>query len=171
MIDRNGDKWIGTYSRGLVHFNDVNWTVYNSSSTGLLLGQLLCCRIDKNDALLIGTQGGLDLCYDNNITVQVREKIKKSPTQFVLYQNYPNPFNPMTLISFQLPATSFVNIEVYNLHGQKVRTLLNNRKPAGFHVVRFDGRNKNGKKLSSGIYFYRIKTDHFVQSRKLTILR
>ena len=86
--------------------------------------------------------------------------------------NYPNPFNPETTISFDISKTGDVFIDVYNIKGQKVKTLINERLEAGNHQVVWDGKDEGGKKLSSGIYFYQIETPNFKsQIKKMIILR
>ncbi|MCK6622156.1 MAG: T9SS type A sorting domain-containing protein [Calditrichaceae bacterium] len=99
------------------------------------------------------------------------------PGKFILYQNYPNPFNPGTAISYQLSpkgqaALSHVELAIYNLLGQKVRTLVQARQPAGRYEVKWDGRNTEGVHVSGGIYFYRLSVENqFVQTRKMTLVR
>ncbi|GEM_PF-2763972 len=78
------------------------------------------------------------------------------PVTYTLFQNYPNPFNPSTNIKFGLPAQSRVNVEIYNLLGQKVRTLVNDDMIAGYHVVEWNGRNDANQQLSSGVYMLKI---------------
>ena len=88
------------------------------------------------------------------------------PLVFSLSQNYPNPFNPTTNIKFTLPETIDVRLEVYNIAGQRVATLVNTQMNAGEHVVAFDGRA-----LASGVYIYRIIAGDFVQSHKMTLIK
>jgi len=78
------------------------------------------------------------------------------PSQLELRQNYPNPFNPQTTIDFRLPATQPITLAVYNVIGQKVRTLVEANLPAGEHSVVWDGRDQGGKMVASGVYFYRL---------------
>jgi hypothetical protein len=86
--------------------------------------------------------------------------------------NYPNPFNPETTITFSVPQTSsFVTITIYNIKGQKVKTLVNERLQAGEHSVVWDGRNGNNKSVSSGIYFYKLKAGNFEKSRKMLLMK
>ena len=85
--------------------------------------------------------------------------------------NYPNPFNPETTINYQLPEDSEVELIIYNIRGQKVKTLLNDIKPAGEHSVIWDGRDYSDKSVSSGIYFYKLKTKEDSQIRKMILLR
>ena len=93
------------------------------------------------------------------------------PEEFALSQNYPNPFNSETNISYQLPAESDVRLEIYNLAGQLVRTLVSDRQEAGSYTVRWDGRDGSGKEVAGGIYFYRIRAGKFSQIKKMVLLR
>jgi len=92
------------------------------------------------------------------------------PKSIKLFQNYPNPFNPETAIRFELPAHSFVKIELYNTLGQKIRTLLAEQKPAGVHIIKWDGKDDNGSSVSSGVYFYSLETGDFRQVRRMVLL-
>ena len=87
------------------------------------------------------------------------------PTKFELSQNYPNPFNPATTIKFGLPSDTKVTLEVYNIVGQKVVTLVNEQMTAGYHQVEFSASN-----LASGIYFFRIGAGNFVKTKKLILM-
>lgn len=91
--------------------------------------------------------------------------------QFYLEQNYPNPFNPVTVISYYLPSDSEVQIEIFNLLGQNIRTLVNQRKAKGAHQIRWDGRNDAGNPVTSGIYIYRMKAGDYVSIKKMALLR
>ncbi|HUU45528.1 MAG TPA: T9SS type A sorting domain-containing protein, partial [Acidobacteriota bacterium] len=93
------------------------------------------------------------------------------PSGFGLAQNYPNPFNPSTLISFNLEYAGQVQLEVVNLLGQRVRTLVNGYRPAGVNSEIWDGRDQNGITVSSGIYFYRLAQDGLSQTRKMVLLK
>ena len=96
------------------------------------------------------------------------------PDKFELFQNYPNPFNPRTVISYQLAVSSSVQLEVYNLMGQKVATLVDEKQPAGSYAVEF-----NASHLSSGVYFYRFlakpshpgKAGNYVETRKMVLMK
>lgn len=88
------------------------------------------------------------------------------PKEFVLNQNYPNPFNPATTISYTLPEASQVLLEVYNILGQKIAILINERQTAGEHQAVFDG-----SAYASGIYFYRLSAGSFAQSKKMLLIK
>jgi hypothetical protein len=93
----------------------------------------------------------------------VREEL---PAEFTLNQNYPNPFNPTTVISYELPQAADVRLEVFDIGGRQVATLVNDQVSAGLHTVNFDAGS-----LSSGVYLYRMKWGSSVLTRKLTILK
>ncbi|MBK7107244.1 MAG: Ig-like domain-containing protein [Ignavibacteriae bacterium] len=94
------------------------------------------------------------------------ENEKEIPVQFSLEQNYPNPFNPSTKIRFSLPQRSEVSLEIFNVIGEKIDELINSTLNAGFHEIDFHSSN-----LSSGIYFYKIKSGNFVQTKKMILLK
>jgi len=93
------------------------------------------------------------------------------PTTFSLDQNYPNPFNPTTTISFSLPKAGKVTLEVYNILGERVRILVNEEKPAGIHQIVWNGTDKNGVPVSSGIYLYKLTTESFTEVKRMTYLK
>ncbi len=88
------------------------------------------------------------------------------PKSFELSQNYPNPFNPVTQIRYSLPVDCKVKLEIYNILGQKVETLVNRRQKVGYKAVKWDADS-----FSSGIYFYRIEAGNFTKARKMILLK
>jgi hypothetical protein len=94
------------------------------------------------------------------------------PKEFRLKHNYPNPFNPSTTIAFALPrACDNVRLEIFNILGQKVNTLVNESLSAGNYITRWDGDDAGGQPVSTGIYFYRLTAGEFVQSKKMLLLK
>jgi len=93
------------------------------------------------------------------------------PGNFRLLQNYPNPFNPVTEIQFEIPKNSFVSLKIYNVLGQEIRALINEKKTSGIYRITWDGRDKLGQYVKSGLYFYRLETDNFSQVRKMIYVR
>ncbi len=91
---------------------------------------------------------------------------KQNIKDFTLKQNYPNPFNPETLIEFSIPQSSFVSLKVYNLLGKEVANLVNDSKDAGVYQVKFDGGN-----LSSGIYFYTLRSGNKIITKKFILTK
>ena len=102
-----------------------------------------------------------------------REERPDIPQAFCLYQNYPNPFNSTTAISYQLSAVRphHTTLKIYNILGQKIRTLVDEKQPPGNYSILWDGKDENGRPVSSGIYFYRLKAGNFCQVRKMVLLR
>ena len=97
--------------------------------------------------------------------------IKLVPGVFALHQNYPNPFNPITEIQFDIPEATVVNISIFNLMGQKVKTLTNEQTLPGYHVVKWDGTNDKGMSVSTGMYFYTLQTGTHNAMRKMLFLK
>jgi hypothetical protein len=93
------------------------------------------------------------------------------PDDFSLSQNYPNPFNPTTTITFSLPVLSSVNLSVYNVLGQKVRTLVDQDLAAGTWEETWDGTTDGGTTVSSGLYFYKLETEEYVSTKKMVFLK
>ena len=99
------------------------------------------------------------------------EEEESRPTIFSVSQNYPNPFNPVTNFRVALPEASHVKIEIFNILGQKIKTLVDEDMRAGVFIVDWDGKDERGVKVSSGIYFYRITTDDFSDIKKMVLLK
>lgn len=93
------------------------------------------------------------------------------PSDYSLEQNYPNPFNPQTRIRYSLPEAGFIAVRVYSVDGEMIKELVNTNKRAGNYEVVWDGTNNYGMKVSSGIYFYQLVTDKFIQTKKLVLLK
>ncbi|MBN1996739.1 S8 family serine peptidase [candidate division KSB1 bacterium] len=100
----------------------------------------------------------------------VEQKVK-TPLKYALYQNYPNPFNPTTRIQYELAGLCDVQLNILNLLGQKVRTLVKGQQNPGVHFTIWDGKNDNGEILPSGMYFYQIRAGEFVQTNKMIFIQ
>jgi hypothetical protein len=88
-----------------------------------------------------------------------------------LLQNSPNPFNPSTTIKFYIPNTSDVSIKIYDILGREVNTLINQQTTAGYHIVYWNGKNRRGENVSSGIYLYRLTAGSFSETKKMNLLK
>ena len=99
------------------------------------------------------------------------DNAKKKAPQYVLKQNYPNPFNPSTTIEFALPHKTFVHINVYNILGEKVETLLSESKEPGHHTISWNGTDDSGSLVGAGLYYYTIETENFFQVRKMLFMK
>ena len=164
-IDYNGNKWIGT-DGGLVKFNDNDWTVLNTSNSGLPNDQVFAIIIDEYGNKIIGTFTGL-VFYNEGGVVNVDKDMDISiPDEYMLSQNYPNPFNPSTIISYQLPEDSQVQIKIYDIMGREIIELVNEYKRAGYYKINF-----NAVSLSTGIYLYKINAGKFSNTRKMLLVK
>lgn len=103
--------------------------------------------------------------------VEEDEGVAILPKEFELGQNYPNPFNPNSAIEFSLPKDCFVRISIYNILGQKVRTLVDEYLQAGYKKVIWDSKNDQGEGVASGVYFYMIEAEDYTQTRKMVLLK
>jgi hypothetical protein len=100
-------------------------------------------------------------------------KNENIPTEFALGQNYPNPFNPATQIEFSIPVKENLGrsrLEIFNLLGQKIRTLVDGPLQAGNYLMAWDGKDENGNRVSSGTYVYYLRNDYFFDIKKMTLL-
>jgi len=119
---------------------------------------------------LVTTQHGHLLAFDPYPEATAVKDLpgdkKYLPEQIHLGQNYPNPFNPITTIEFQIPGSRFVSLNIYNIRGQKVATLVNKKQGPGKHKITFDARG-----LASGVYIYKLEAGKFTAVRKMILMR
>ena len=94
------------------------------------------------------------------------DNISEPPKEFVLLQNYPNPFNPVTVIRYSVPVKDHISLTVYDLLGREVSMLVNDVQSAGSYTIEF-----NASRLSSGIYFYQLRTGRFSETKKMMMLK
>ncbi len=127
-------------------------------------------QLDENGKI-VGPRKEVPKFENLSIAVVSTNPSGSLPKEFSLAQNYPNPFNPTTQISFDLPVSSNVELVVFNVLGQEVKTLVNEEMPAGTHLVTWDGRNASGSSVASGLYFYRISADKFSASKKMLLMK
>jgi hypothetical protein len=108
--------------------------------------------------------------FSDEIQVEV-----KPPKTFSLYQNYPNPFNPATIIRYRIPrleqATIPVELKIYNLLGDEVRSLVQQDQGTGYYAARWDGKNSHGENVAAGTYIYRLRAGSFIKTNKMLLLR
>ncbi|MCJ7576934.1 MAG: T9SS type A sorting domain-containing protein, partial [candidate division Zixibacteria bacterium] len=117
--------------------------------------------------------GGWDLYYDFHDWTDVEEETaeEKLPAEFSLSNNYPNPFNPETKIGYFIPKACQVNLEVFNILGQRVRTLIDEVQTKGKKEVTWDGKGESGNEVASGVYFYKLETENFSQTKKMVLMK
>ncbi len=142
---------------------------------GKLVSLVVKANVDtKTSADAIGIANVYDVrgsSHQEGEALTFIEEAREIPTQFRLWNNYPNPFNPSTTISFDLPEAVSVRIDIFDVSGRRIRTLLNEPKVAGTHQVVWNGNDDNGKLVASGLYVYRIHAGNFVQSKKMLFMK
>jgi len=162
IINSNSYFFAGT-SNGIFASpdNGTSWTAINSGLTDTSVSSLVI----SGTYLFAGTASGVWRRPLSEITF-TNEPPPSSPKEFSLFQNYPNPFNPTTVIKYQLPASDYATLKVYDLLGREIANLVDEYKKAGYYNVRFDG---NG--LTSGMYFYRLTTKSFTITKSMILLK
>jgi len=121
--------------------------------------------INFNEKIFVGLGAGIFSRPVSQLT-EISNPVSITPVEFNLKQNYPNPFNPVTTIKFSVPKNQFVKINVYDVSGKMVAELVNGYRTTGEHEVSFDAT-----KLSSGIYFYELKTNDFSETKKMLLVK
>ncbi len=142
----------------------LSWIVYPDT------GGLTISKIPRPGT---GDTSSFKVCFPESLGSDVKEiegdNIK--PSDFSLSQNYPNPFNPTTNFQFTLPKSSHVKIEIFNIVGQKVAILVDGDMKPGIYAADWNGRDVNGKSVSSGIYFYRMQAGDFSDMKKMVLVK
>jgi hypothetical protein len=144
----------------LFHHNGVDWIeITDSIDTS---ANRVCGVVTSFSPFGVGIPSFVDIADDADAT---------RPATFELHQNYPNPFNPYTTVAFTLQSPASVQIEIYDILGQRVRTLVDASMPAGNHRVVWDGRNVAGRAVGSGVYFYRFRAGDVTETRRMLLLK
>jgi len=157
------DLFAGT-GKGVFMYNNKssNWTQVNDglSNTNILS----LCVFNTN--IFAGTDSSIWMRPLSEVITGVEKNKNNLPTSFSLWQNYPNPFNPVTTISFSIPKTGFVTLKVYDILGRDIATLVKEYRPAGNYSIKFDG-----SKTTSGVYFYRLQSGNYTETKKLLLIK
>jgi len=165
-VDPKGKIWFGT-DKGVHTLDGAQWE-YFTSAEGLPNETVTSTAFFSNGTAWIGTLGGLTRLAPKSVGVASDQTV---PMQISIRGNYPNPFNPSTVISYTLPRGGMAVLTVYNIAGQKVRTLAAGFTTAGTHSIVWDGRDDSGRMVSSGVYIARLMTGNAVSSRKMLLMK
>jgi hypothetical protein len=161
----SGSKLFAGTSAG-VFCSTNNATSWTAGNTGLT-NSFVCCLACNAYDLFAGTPSGVWRRPLSEMITSVGELFTDLPTGFILRQNYPNPFNPTTVIEFGVAKKGYTTLKLYNVLGQEVATLYEGSAEAGeINTIRF-----NASGLGSGVYFYRLISESFVNTKKLILLR
>ncbi len=135
------------------------------------------CKVEIDGSLLnftaVEPAGNIidEFTIDKNVSYVERLTGEAIQPEFILYPAYPNPFNLSTTITFTIPVSSNVELSIYDIKGQKVKTLINIKLETGFHKFTWNGKDHSGKSVTSGIYIYHIKTEKYRSSGKMILLK
>ena len=173
--------------------NNLNKIAFDQNNNGIIVGNMGTILISRNggeiweqensgtslnlnaisitDSLAIAVGDNGTILGKSDITLDAEKEESEIPSNYYLSQNYPNPFNPSTTIKYQIPEISFVTITVYDILGREVATLVNEEKPAGSYEVQFSSYSEEGRNLTSGIYFYQLKANNYVETKKMILLK
>lgn len=126
----------------------------------------------SNTIVVIATDNIYIYFYSLGTYTGITSKSKTTlPKKLSLSQNYPNPFNPSTTIEYTLPSASHVTVQIFNNNGQLIKSLVDEEKSTGDYSVIWDGKNNNGGRVASGVYFYTVKTDDNELVKKMVLLK
>ena len=167
---------IENYSQNFVYLGDIGAGDSVVSIQGIFVAVL---GDDCNGQTLIPFQAVIGSNQKNywieNFEIDIIELYTKDklliPDNYQLKDAYPNPFNPVTTIEYGIPEAAYVKILVYDLLGQKVKILEFSQKEAGYFTTQWDGTNQHGESVSAGMYFYRIRTGNFSDTKKIILLK
>jgi len=139
-----------------------SYWIHNPSEIG---ETILCLLIERNS-------GGGDYTIINEDIISIESNdFTLLPSNYELAQNYPNPFNPKTTIKYQLPEATLINLNIYNIKGQLVKTLVDEMQDAGYYNITWDGCNNDDKELPSGLYIYRLSGEDYIESKRMLLLK
>ena len=122
----------------------------------------------SNLEVLNGIPYTIEVNWDGTATDLAQTDI---PSGFELYQNYPNPFNPSTTIRYDVGESSIVKLDIFNIQGQLIATLVDEYKSAGTHHAYWDGRNRSGSNCSSGVYIYQLSTPSARMNKQMVLVK
>jgi hypothetical protein len=135
----------------------------------------------QNHYLNVNLKNGTCITYDiaditkidfgNIVTSQEAQKLIQIITTFKVMQNYPNPFNPSTTIQYEIPGAGKVEIQIFNITGQLVKTIENRHNTGGSYLIMWDGNNEAEVKVASGLYLYSVTYEHTTQSKKMILVK
>ncbi len=189
-VDYSGNVYVtgvGTGSGGGLDYVTIKYDTlgnelwvqrYNGQGNGM--DQAFAIAVDNSGNVYVtgySVGSGTDFDYVTIKYIQTGNYVqdetgsRERPSEFDLSQNYPNPFNPTTKIEFTLAKSGFVTLQIYDVRGRKVRTLVSEELSSGYKSVLWDGKNEAGKDVASGVYFYQLKVGDFSEPKKMLLLK
>jgi len=164
----------GDYCSGKIRMLRYNSGVVTSDS--LLTQKAILISsfgVDQNNELyVVATSASGKIWRFNKSPLALGvEETESLPKDYSLFQNYPNPFNPSTVISYSIPKAGFVKLQIFDITGKQIRSLVNTNQQPGRYDISFNGRDDYGNTIPSGIYFYTLSSEKFTETRKMLMLK
>lgn len=150
----------GTFRKSLIGMGNDPWDIFATDIDG-----------DEKTDVLSGVLHKVIWFQNGGPITNINKPIANLPDKIGVRQNFPNPFNPLTQIRYSIPTSQNVTITLYNILGQKIKTLLSQKQTAGEHKVIWDARDDSGQPVSSGIYFYQLRAGDFTETKKMMLMR
>jgi len=175
-LDLVGDPfpWFPDYER--MHCWSVRFVIDSTAPSQIAFADTT--NDFRNGSLMLGLNDGLSeitpgfqMGIINYGPVSADDYLSNLPASFSLSQNYPNPFNPDTKIDFALPSPQIVRLEIFDILGRKIKTLIDKRLDAGYHSIQWNGTADDDDQILSGIYFYRLSAGDHIESRKMILMK
>jgi len=165
----NNQKAVGDY--GVIEITSSVYPIEFSYHTKDLEENWVILNKMTGDKYSISGEGKITIPNPVQFLELRKNSISTIPDKFAMHQAFPNPFNPVTNIHFDVPENSHVRISIYNLLGEEITALVDGEVPLGFHSVIWDGTNKLGNPVSAGVYLSRFKSESFIKTQKLILLK
>ena len=176
---------------GMINGRVLPWVQDSSSANYAVWSNF---EANQRDIFLIGTDGQIDtsfnitpyspsnpddvmyikdliLSFRGNDNSSLSSRVEQIPESFTLYQNYPNPFNPSTTIKYILNDNSYVNVAIYNVAGELVKTLFNGPQNKGKNSLIWNAKNNKNESVAGGLYIYSVTTENNIYSKKMMLLK
>ena len=169
----NVETMVEMFNGATIFNQDISsWNVSNVREMNNIFEGALAITDENKCAIHTSWSTNSNWPYDWSASCALTvNELSVSPEYFKLHQNYPNPFNPTTKIHYDLPKNSFVSIDIYDVIGNKIKSLVNSVQGAGYRAVYWDATNNLGQSVSAGMYIYTIQAGEFVQTRKMVLLK
>jgi len=173
IVGTAGDRQVSWFENS--GGDNITWTRHYIKSNYRYPWGLFVADMDNdedNDVIAGSNYYGNIFLFKNGLNVNsIGSNCDNLFTTFSLNQNYPNPFNPSTTINFTISEAGSVQLKIYNIEGQLVKSLLNERKTAGEYSVKWNGTNNSGNKISSGVYFYKLTSNNISETKRMILLK
>ena len=159
--------WVSSSSTGMINYQEIESFDFTINTEGLLNGTYYGNIIIEDPYQNISEALEITLHVSNIVNIDENT----IPNTYILKQNYPNTFNPSTQIQFSIPNSENVHLIIYDALGNKVKEVFNKELMTGQYNFTWSGKNNEGEKVSSGIYFYRMEAGTFVKTKKMILLK